>query len=113
MPDAEAASISETETVSPEGLSDDKIGTAVFTQNQFNIAQAKQKLPKILDDPLFLYEGKKASSVQFVENYSDDYYLMIPVKCLPSELWIETMFIEDKKRFTKRWGKRKLLYERK
>ena len=81
--------------------------------NQFNIAQAKQKLPKILDDPLFLYEGKKASSVQFVENYSDDYYLMIPVKCLPSELWIETMFIEDKKRFAKRWGKRKLLYERK
>ena len=31
VPDAEAASISETETVSPEGLSDDKIGTAVFT----------------------------------------------------------------------------------
>jgi len=81
--------------------------------SQFDIAQAKQKLPKILNDPLFLYEGKKASSVQFVENYSDDYYLMIPVKCLPGELWIETMFIEDKKRFAKRWGKRKLLYERK
>lgn len=31
VPDAEAASISEMETVSPEGLSDDKIGTAVFT----------------------------------------------------------------------------------
>ncbi len=81
-------------------------------KDQFDILKAKQMLPQILNNPKFIYEGKKASSLQFVEDFDEKYFLMVPIKYLKDELWLETLTIEEKQRFLKRWAKRILLYKR-
>jgi len=94
-------------------VSDGVLGHIEKHKVQFDIIRAKQMLPQILNDPKYLYQGKKISSIQFVEDFDDRYFLLAPVKYLPNELWLETIHIEEKKRFLKRWAKREILYERK
>lgn len=47
-----------------------------------------------------------------MEILDDRYYLLVPVKCLDGEMWLESVYVEEKKRFDKRWAKRERLYER-
>ncbi|HOJ02091.1 MAG TPA: hypothetical protein PLL88_10780 [Anaerolineaceae bacterium] len=81
-------------------------------KDQFDILKAKNMLPEVLNNPKFLFQGKKKTSLQFIEDFDEKYFLMIPIKYLPNELWLETLTIEEKERFLRRWMKRELLYKR-
>lgn len=81
-------------------------------KKEFDTQRATQMLSGMLRDPLWVYQGKKKTSVVFVEDFSDRFFLLVPVKLLPEELWLETIHIEEKARFLRRWKGRKRLYER-
>ena len=68
-------------------------------QGQFDIARAMALVPGVLDDPLFVARATKPGSLLFVGEYDERYYLIIPVKLLPGETWLESMFIDSKMRF--------------
>lgn len=48
-----------------------------------------------------------------VDEFDDRFYLLVPIKTLPGEMWLQTLYVEEKKRFMKRWEKREPLYRRK
>jgi len=58
-----------------------------------------ERVPAILRDPLFVARATKPGSLLFVGDYDDRFFLVIPVKLLPGESWLESMFIDSKKRF--------------
>lgn len=70
-------------------------------------------LAGIIDNPLYIMQGKKSNSLQFVDDFDDKFFVLVPIKHLPEEMWVETIFIEEKNRFLRRWGKRTVYYERK
>lgn len=82
-------------------------------RNQFDIDLAKKMLPQVISNPKFIYQGKKVNSFQFIEDFTERYFLLVPIKYLPNELWLETLLIEEKKRFLRRWEKVLKLYTRK
>lgn len=93
----------------------EQVGNHIISRHKehFDINKAFNMLPEVINNPQFIYEGKKKNSLQFVESFNEKFYLMVPIKCLPDELWIETLTIEEKARFLRRWGKRQLFYKRK
>jgi hypothetical protein len=89
--------------------------TAHYRQHarQFDIERAEVLLPGIFADPLAIYQGKKESTLVFVEQFDEAYYLLVPLKCLPQELWLETLYIEEQRRFRRRpWVRKGMLYRR-
>lgn len=82
-------------------------------KGEFDIRKAETLLYEIIYDPYFIYVDRKKNSVLFVGKFDEKYYLLVPIKVLPGEMWLQTLYIEEKNRFVRRWGKRKLLYMRK
>lgn len=80
--------------------------------DQFDVARAESMLPNVLDDPLMVVQGRKAGTAVFVERFDDDHYLLVPVKRLAGELWIETVYIDRVARFHRRVWTTNRLYER-
>lgn len=81
--------------------------------NEFDVERAFTMLAGIIDNPLYIMQGKKSNSLQFVDDFDDKFFVLVPIKHLPEEMWVETIFIEEKNRFLRRWGKRTVYYERK
>jgi hypothetical protein len=80
---------------------------------QFVIDRAEGMMASVLDDPLKVVQAKKDSTLLFVGDFTETSYLVIPVKCLPVELWVGTMFTFKKSDFDNRgWVKKGILYER-
>lgn len=80
---------------------------------QFDIERAEALLPDLFADPLAIYQGKKGSTLVFIEQFDEARYLLVPLKCLPEELWLETLYIEDQQRFQRRpWTRNGMLYRR-
>lgn len=78
-----------------------------------DMAHAEALLPGVLADPLFVCQGKKATTLNFVGEFDERHYLIAPIKALPGELWLQTLFIDEKAKFaTRGWVKRGLLYEK-
>jgi len=82
-------------------------------KGEFDVEKAESLLEKLIRDPLIIYPDKKKNSVLFVDEFDDRFYLLVPIKMLPGEMWLQTLYVEEKKRFMKRWGKREPLYRRK
>ena len=81
--------------------------------NQFDVFRAMQLVPAVLAEPLFVVRANKRVSVLFVGEFDDRYYLIVPVKLLPGESWLETLFIDRKTRFSRRgYLRERLLYAR-
>ncbi len=82
-------------------------------RDEFDVDRALRLAPDALAAPLVVYQGKKATSLTFVGLYDDQFYLIVPVKVLPGELWLETLYITSKRRFTRRrWAREPPLYSR-
>ena len=71
-------------------------------RGEFDVQQAMDLVPGVLADPLFIVRSSKEPSMLFVGEYSDRYYLIVPVKLLPGESWLESLFIDGKQRFMRR-----------
>lgn len=82
-------------------------------RGEFDVDRAMEMLPEVLNNPKIVYQGKKTNSLQFVEDFNERYFLLAPIKYLPDELWLETIIIEEKSRFLRRWAKREIFYTRK
>lgn len=81
---------------------------------QMNIERAETMLKSILADPESVYQGKKKSTLVFVGEYDENHYLVAPVKALPGELWLESLYLHNKQRLGKRkWAKQRKLYGKK
>lgn len=80
---------------------------------EFDMALAEGLLPEILLDPVMLCEGEKAELL-FLGEYSREHYLVVPVKPMPGELWLKTLFMTNVKRAEKkiRKGQWKILHKR-
>jgi hypothetical protein len=68
----------------------------------FDIAAAESLLPGLLYDPYVVFAGKKARSFLFVGDYDIDHYLIAPIKVLPAEMWLESLYIDTKRKFERR-----------
>ncbi|RRR65777.1 MAG: hypothetical protein EI684_22100 [Candidatus Viridilinea halotolerans] len=80
---------------------------------QFDVKRAEAMLADVIHDPWAVYQGKKASTLIFVAEFDTDHYLIVPIKTLANELWLETLYIESRRRFLKRrWTQQGLLYRR-
>ncbi len=80
---------------------------------QMDIGQAERLLPAVLANPLHVYQGKKRTTLIFVERYDGHYLLIVPVKCMPDHIWQETLYITDPASFEKRgWVRSGFLYAR-
>ena len=92
-------------------------GTTVHIQShsqQFDVDKAQSLLPEIIKDPLYVIQGTKQATSVAVGEYDSEHFLIIPIKSLPNENWVETMMITNKKRFLRRkWVKDGMLYEKK
>lgn len=80
---------------------------------QFDVEAAEAGLRDVLTDPAFIYRSAKSGSVVFVAEFDEQHYLLVSVKCLAGELWLETLFITDRRRFhRRRWARGGALYSR-
>ena len=80
---------------------------------QFDVNEAERIMPGVLNDPLRIVQGRKPKTIVFIGSLDARHYLLIPVKCLDNEAWIETMYMEAKERFDKhKWVRDGVLYER-
>lgn len=69
---------------------------------QFDLRRAEALLPTVLADPLKVVQGKKATTLVAVGEYDAEHYLVVPVKSLPGENWLETLYIDRKQKFEDR-----------
>lgn len=82
-------------------------------QYDFDVALAEGMLPGVLQDPWFVYQGKKKTTLVLVGEFDQEHYLLLPVKCYPHEAWLESLYIDRKGRFLSRmWVREGLLYRR-
>lgn len=80
---------------------------------QFDIAAAEGMLASMIGNPKAVYQGKKASTTVAIEGFDEEHYLVVPIKSLPGENWLETLFVEKRERFERRkWAREGLLYRR-
>lgn len=80
---------------------------------EFDIVQAEHMLPGLVRDPLVIVQGKKRTTLVFVASFDQDRYLVVPIKFLDSEAWIETLYVTSKQRFhRRRWVRDGMLYYR-
>lgn len=68
----------------------------------FDIALAESLLPGLIRDPLVVFAGKKTLSFLFVGAFDSDHYLIAPIKVLPSEMWLESLYLDTKRKFDRR-----------
>lgn len=79
----------------------------------FDVPAAECLLAGLIEDPAAVFAGKKALSFLFVSEYDTDHYLIAPVKVLPTEMWLESLYIDTKRKFDRRgWVARGPLYRR-
>jgi hypothetical protein len=82
-------------------------------RGEFDIQRALDLVASVLDDPLLVVRSNKEHSVLFIGEDCDRYYLVVPVKLLPGESWLESLFIDSKRRFLRRQHVRaNLLYSK-
>ncbi len=82
-------------------------------EDEFDLERAEALLPYILVDPLRIHQDKKPSCLIFAGEFDTRYFLLVPVKCLPGEMWLQTLYICEKRDFLKRkWVKTGCLYVR-
>lgn len=82
-------------------------------EGEFDVAIAERALPDVIRDPLRIHQDKKPSCLVFVGEYNPRYFLIACIKCLPEELWLQTLYICEKHNFLKRkWVKASCIYVR-
>lgn len=79
-------------------------------EGQFDIDYAESLLETVFIKPRYVYQGRKKTTLLFVADYDATKYLLAPVKCLEGEMWLETMYVEGKDRFERRWKGRERFY---
>jgi hypothetical protein len=80
---------------------------------QFDIEHAEGMMADVLSDPLRIYQDRRPHTLAFIGDFDETHYLIIPIKCLEGEIWVATMYVEDKARFVRRaWVQNGLLYEK-
>lgn len=80
---------------------------------QFNIEKVTTLLAKIIERPEAIYIGLKSNTLVFMGSYDIEYLLIVPVKVLKQEMWLESVFITNAVRFQKRaWVQKGLIYEK-
>lgn len=94
-------------------VSNDVVDHILEHKGEFDTEKAMKMLTELISNPLQIYKDKKLRSVVFLENFDDRFFLVAPIKTLTYELWLQTIYIEEKKRFINRWQKRGILYQRK
>jgi hypothetical protein len=81
-------------------------------KGEFDIDLAEQLLPEVLSDPLMVCDGTRGELL-FIGSYTEEHYLVVPVKVLIGELWLATMFIGNRKRMDRRYARRgAILYKK-
>lgn len=81
--------------------------------SQFDVARAEGMLSQLIADPLFVYQGRKKSSLLFIGSFDEGHYLVAPIKTLPGELWQESLYIDEIEKFRRRkWVQEGLLYNK-
>lgn len=82
--------------------------------DQFDIDRAEQLLRRSLTDPPLVIQGKKAKTSVIVTPFDNDHLLIVPIKSLPGENWVETIYIDREKKFwNRKWVKEtEILYRR-
>ncbi|MHB1162672.1 MAG: hypothetical protein ACYC3V_20410 [Chloroflexota bacterium] len=86
-----------------------------YTQHgrQFDVALAEAMMPFAIADPIRVYRGKPKELVLFGE-YDPTHYLIVPLKALPGEMWVSSLFIDRKGKALRKWDRRgTLLYAKK
>jgi hypothetical protein len=80
--------------------------------SDFNMGIAEAMLPVVLLNPEMVCEGEKGELL-FLGRHSRDHYLIVPVKPLPGELWLKTVFMMNVKKAEKktRRGQWKILHK--
>ena len=77
-----------------------------------DMARAEAMLPALFEDPFTVSRGKRGE-LMFVAEYDRGYHLVVPVKWLPGELWVSSLFKDNKSRVERKWGSPpRLLYRR-
>lgn len=79
---------------------------------EFDIEKAYRMLPELLDHPDMLFKGNKINSFVFASKFSSSQILIVPVKTLKNEMWVETMHVYREKRFLKRYKKENAIYKK-
>jgi hypothetical protein len=72
--------------------------------DDFDLAHGESLLAQVISDPLCVYQGRKAATLLFVGDCDRTRYLIVPVKALRGELWLETMYVSNKTRIERRRG---------
>lgn len=81
---------------------------------EFDVSRAEAMLERVVADPEFVYQNQKKTALLFVGDFDEDHYLIVPVKVLPGELWLETLYLHNRGRFQKRvWAKTGVIYKKK
>jgi hypothetical protein len=77
-----------------------------------DMARAEAMLPSLFEDPFMVSRGKRGE-LMFVAEYDRGYHLVVPVKWLPGEMWVSSLFKDNKPRVERKWGSPpRLLYRR-
>jgi SPP1 gp7 family putative phage head morphogenesis protein len=79
-------------------------------EGQFDIERGQQLLANIVALPNYVLTTSKPNAFRFVGEYDQDHSLIVILKVLPEEIWLETMIIRNNKRLLKDIQKAQVLY---
>lgn len=79
---------------------------------QFDLPRAWSLLPVVFYAPLCVWETTKPRSFRFAGDYDDKHKLIVTIKALENELWLETMFTRNNWRYQVGLQKAKIIYRR-
>lgn len=77
----------------------------------YDVVFASSILADVIAHPLYIYQPSKPVSVGIVGQYDQYHYLIVMVKTLPNEMWIETMYIRTIKRMLSNLRGKRVLYQ--
>lgn len=79
---------------------------------QFDVERGRAKLPAVLQDPIAVYQANKPNSLIFVGLYDETHSLIVSVKTLSNELWLESMYTIRAERLLRPSWRKRLIYEK-
>jgi hypothetical protein len=68
-------------------------------QHDFSVERGEAMLAQTIALPEYVFEARKPGSLIFSARYNPRNYLIVPVKVLNGELWLESLHVRAYKRF--------------
>lgn len=65
---------------------------------QYDHSLARELLPALLQEPTYVYAGRKKNTIVFAKEYDATHYLTVPLKVIREpqpEFWLQSMYIRN------------------